>query len=254
MLLIDRRETDPFFNLAAEEYVLKSFSEEVFMLWTSDASVVVGKHQVAAAEANLPYTWKASIPVIRRISGGGTVYHDPGNLNFSIVAGGEKEKLVDYARYTRGVIRGLAGLSVDAALQGKSSLFTGGLKFSGNAAHVYKNRVLHHGTLLFNTDLQQLRKCIRPDHRHYHDRSVRSVDSRITNLIDHLPKGMDMTAFREHTRHQGLSLHQGRQGSHWQAGRGKICKARMEFRVFARVQPRQNHRNKQFTGQGVVGF
>jgi lipoate---protein ligase len=198
MLLIDRRETDPFFNLAAEEYVLKSFSEEVFMLWTSDASVVVGKHQVAAAEANLPYTWKASIPVIRRISGGGTVYHDPGNLNFSIVAGGEKEKLVDYARYTRGVIRGLAGLSVDAALQGKSSLFTGGLKFSGNAAHVYKNRVLHHGTLLFNTDLQQLRKCIRPDHRHYHDRSVRSVDSRITNLIDHLPKGMDMTAFREH--------------------------------------------------------
>ena len=198
MLLIDRKETDPFFNLAAEEYVLKSFSEDVFMLWTSDASVVVGKHQAAAAEANLPYTWKANIPVIRRISGGGTVYHDRGNLNFSIVAGGEKEKLVDYARHTSGVIRGLAGLSVEAVLEGKNSLFTAGLKFSGNAAHVYKNRVLHHGTLLFDTDLQQLRKCIRPDHRHYHGRALRSVDSRITNLIDHLPAGMDMKTFREH--------------------------------------------------------
>ncbi len=197
MILINRTETDPYFNIAAEEYVLKAFEEDVFMLWINSASVITGKHQVAIAEADIMHTYRNKIPVIRRISGGGTVYHDEGNLNYSLVVNGDKGKLVDYEKYAGTVIRALDHLSVKASLKKKSSLFTAGKKFSGNAEHVFRNRVLHHGTLLFNTDPELLRKCIRPAHTGYLDKSVRSADSETTNLIDHLPEDYNMQDFRE---------------------------------------------------------
>lgn len=196
MILIDRTETDPYFNIAAEEYVLKTFDDDVFMLWVNSPSVIVGKHQLATAEADIIYTWKNNIPVIRRISGGGTVYHDEGNLNYSLVVNGKKGNLVDYKRYSSTVIRALKSLSLTATLEGKSNLVVDGLKFSGNAEHVYRNRVLHHGTLLFDSDLLSLRKCIRPQHHGYVDRSIKSIDSKITNLKDHLPEGTRMQDFR----------------------------------------------------------
>jgi len=196
MILIDRTETDPFYNIAAEEYVLKAFDEDVFMLWVNRPSVIIGKHQVATAEADIIYTWKNNIPVIRRISGGGTVYHDTGNLNYTLVVNGKKGTLVDYKKYSSTVIRALKSLSLSAALEGKSSLVVDGLKFSGNAEHVYKNRVLHHGTLLFDSDLQTLRKCIRPQHPGYVDRSIRSNDSKISNLKVLLPDETGMQDFR----------------------------------------------------------
>lgn len=197
MILIDRTETEPFFNIAAEEYVLKTFDEDVFMLWKNSPSVIVGKHQVAAAEADLLHTSRHNIPVIRRISGGGTVYHDEGNLNYSLVSNGEKGKLVDYLKYAGTVIRALDKLSVKAVLEGKSSLYTSGKKFSGNAEHVFRSRVLHHGTLLFNTDPEELRKCIRPAHAGYDDKAIRSVDSQTTNLIEHLPNGTNLEGFKD---------------------------------------------------------
>jgi lipoate-protein ligase A len=196
MILINRSETDPFFNIAAEEYVLKSMNEDVFMLWVNDPSVIIGKHQVTTAEVDLLYTHEHGIPIIRRISGGGTVYHDQGNLNYSLVLNGEDGKLVDYERYAGTIIRALARHGIEASLLGKSSLATKGMKFSGNAEHVFKKRVLHHGTLLFNSKLEDLRKCIRPEHKNYNDKSVKSVDSKITNLSDHLPPNMQMEDFR----------------------------------------------------------
>jgi len=197
MILINRKETDPHFNIAAEEYVLKEMQEEVFMLWVNAPSVIIGKHQVAAAEADIIYTYRHKIPVIRRISGGGTVYHDEGNLNYSLISHGERGKLVDYEKYSGTVIRALARQSVNGRLEGKSNLVIGNKKFSGNAEHVYRNRVLHHGTLLFDTDLKLLRKCIRPDHRDYVDVSIRSNDSSITNLIEHLPEKFTIDNFRK---------------------------------------------------------
>ena len=122
MILIDRTETDPYFNIAAEEYVLKEFTEDVFMLWVNSPSVIIGKHQVATAEANIIYIYKNNIPLIRRISGGGTVYHDEGNLNYSLLVNGEKGKLVDYKKYSGSVIRALATQELTASLQGKSNL------------------------------------------------------------------------------------------------------------------------------------
>ena len=196
MILFNRTEPDPYLNIAAEEYVLKAFDEDVFMLWINSPSVIIGKHQVAAAEADMIYTHRNDIPLIRRISGGGTVYHDEGNLNYSLVSSGKKGKLVDYLKYAGTVIRTLDKLSVKAVLEGKSNLYTANKKFSGNAEHVFKNRVLHHGTLLFNTDLENLRKCICPAHAGYHDKAIRSVDSTTTNLIMHLPQGTSMEDFR----------------------------------------------------------
>ena len=191
MILIHRTDTDPYFNIAAEEYVLKHIDEDVFMLWTNTPSVIVGKHQVTVAEANITYTHRHNIPVIRRISGGGTVYHDEGNLNYSLVVRGEKGKLVDYHKYSSTIINALQRQGLNASLEGKSNLVVDGLKFSGNAEHVYRDRVLHHGTILFDSDLEQLRKCIRPLHDHYNDRSVRSKDSRIINLRELLPASTD---------------------------------------------------------------
>lgn len=196
MILINRTETDPFFNIAAEEYVLKHLEDDVFMLWVNRPSVIIGKHQVASAEADILFTWQNNIPVIRRISGGGTVYHDEGNLNYSLVSSGEHGKLVDYQKYAGTIIRALQKLSISASLQNKSSLFTSGKKFSGNAEHVFKNRVLHHGTLLFNSDMEMLRRCIRPAHKGYSDKSIRSVDSNTTNLIEHFPPGYSIESFR----------------------------------------------------------
>jgi lipoate-protein ligase A len=197
MILINRTENDPFYNIAAEEYMLKNVDEDVFMLWINSPSVIIGKHQVAAAEADIMYTYRNNIPVIRRISGGGTVYHDEGNLNYSLITTGKEGSLVDYEKYAGTVIRALGTLGIDAYLKNKSSLFTGGKKFSGNAEHVYRNRVLHHGTLLFNTDIDQLRNCIRPSHEGYNDNSVRSVDSKTVNLGSLLPKAFTLDKLRE---------------------------------------------------------
>jgi len=197
MILINRTETDPYFNIAAEEYVLKEMDEDVFMLWTNLPSVIIGKHQVAAAEANIIYTHDHNIPVIRRISGGGTVYHDEGNLNYSLIHHGERGRLIDYKKYSGTVIRALAKLSIKAYLQGKSNLAIDGLKFSGNAEHVFRNKVLHHGTLLYNTDLKILRECIRPGHFDYLDRAIRSSDSKIANLNQHLPEDFSLQDFRD---------------------------------------------------------
>ena len=197
MILIDRTETDPYFNIAAEEYVLKEFAEDVFMLWVSSPSVIIGKHQVAAAEADMIYTYKKNIPLIRRISGGGTVYHDEGNLNYSLVVNGEKGKLVDYKKYSGSVIRALATQQLIASLQGKTNLAINGLKFSGSAEHVFRNRVLHHGTILFSSNLERLRKCIRPAHSNYSDKAIRSAESSIANITDHLPEKMNLDKFRK---------------------------------------------------------
>jgi lipoate-protein ligase A len=196
MIFIDRTQTDPFFNIAAEEYALKNYNEDIFMLWINKPAVIIGKHQVAAAEANIFYTYEKGIPVIRRITGGGTVYHDEGNLNYSLIKRGKQGQLVDYEKYAGTVIRALARYDLRAELSGKSSLVIDGKKFSGNAEHIFKDRVLHHGTLLFNTNLDELRRCIRPEHNGYDDKAIKSVDSHIVNLSQLLPEGFEMKDFK----------------------------------------------------------
>jgi lipoate-protein ligase A len=183
MLCLDLISTDPYFNLAVDEYLLKNSIEDFLILGINQRSVIIGKHQVAHRETDTRFVTEQKIPVIRRISGGGTVFHDPGNLNFSFILKSQHGKQVDFRKYTLPVISFLSSVGVDAIFEGKNDLKVNGLKISGNAEHVYHDRVLHHGTLLFDADLDLLKGSIRKDTYKYHSRAVASNPSSVINLF-----------------------------------------------------------------------
>lgn len=197
MHCINLETNDPYFNLALEELLLKSGKEEYFILYMNSPSVIIGKHQSGHIEVNTKFITKNQIPVIRRISGGGTVYHDPGNLNFSFIRQCESGKQVDFRKYTRPVIDFLKQMGVDAKFEGKNDLKVNGLKISGNSEHIHGNRVLHHGTILFNTRLDMLQNCIRKEKSCYSSRAVTSNPSSVGNLIEKLNCFDEMTGFKE---------------------------------------------------------
>lgn len=196
MLCIDLKTNDPFFNLAAEECLLKKDSGEYLILYINRSSVVIGKHQIAHREADTEYITKNDIPVIRRISGGGAVYHDPGNLNFSFIIQSSGGKQVDFRKYLLPVMDFLDSLGVKASFEGKNDLKVNGLKVSGNAEHVFHNRVLHHGTLLFDTDLNVLKGALRKDTSHYSTRAIESNPSPVMNLKDTCTRVGDTAEFK----------------------------------------------------------
>ena len=197
MLLIQRHQTNPYFNIAAEEYVLKHFSEDVFMLWQNEPSVIIGKHQNTLAEINHQYIEQNNIPVVRRISGGGAVFHDLGNLNFTFIKTIHGEDLVDFKRFIDPIISVLKELGIDARQEGHNDIRINGLKCSGNAEHVFKNRVLHHGTILFSSDLETLGIALHSDEDRFTGRAVKSRRSPVTNIISHLPVKISLNEFIE---------------------------------------------------------
>lgn len=196
MLCINLQKNDPYFNLAIEELLLTASKEEYLLLYVNSPSVIIGKHQTGHREVNTRYITENHIPVIRRISGGGTVYHDYGNLNFSFIKQCEDGKQVDFRKYTEPVIGFLRTLGIEATFEGKNDLRVNGLKISGNAEHIHGTRILHHGTLLFNASLNILRSCIRTDTSHYSSRAVSSNPSSVANLEDKLGCFEDISEFR----------------------------------------------------------
>jgi lipoate-protein ligase A len=198
MLCIIRHETDPYFNLAAEEYVLKYFKQDCFMLWRNEPAIIVGKHQNTLAEINAEFVKENQIRVVRRLSGGGAVFHDLGNLNFTFIASGEHHQLVDFRKFTFPILEVLEKLGIEAKFEGRNDLTIGGRKFSGNAEHVYKSRVLHHGTLLFSAEMADLSGALNVDPDKFTDKAVKSVRSRVTNISEHLQSPMTVLEFRDH--------------------------------------------------------
>jgi lipoate-protein ligase A len=196
MLCINDHHTDPCFNLAAEEYVLKNFSDNCFMLWRNGPSVIVGRHQNTLAEINVDYVKQNHIKVVRRLSGGGAVFHDLGNLNFTFIENAKNDRLIDFQKYTQPVITVLQSLEVDARFEGRNDLVIDGKKFSGNAEHVFRNRVLHHGTLLFASELTDLSGALNANPAKFTDKAIKSVRSRVTNISNHLKKPLDLEQFR----------------------------------------------------------
>ncbi len=197
MLYIKRTDTNPYFNIAAEEYVLKNFSEDCFMLWRNEASVIVGKHQNSLAEINLDFIEINNIPVVRRISGGGAVFHDLGNLNFTFIKNAIPEKLVDFRKYTDPIIAALASMGINAHFGSRNELSINGKKISGNAEHVYHNRVLHHGTLLFETKLNMLSEALNADQSKFEDKAVKSIRSQVSNISEYLSKPISIMKFEK---------------------------------------------------------
>ena len=200
MLCIIRPETDPYFNLAAEEYAMDRFDRDVFMLWRNAPAIIVGRHQNTLAEINPDYVRERNLPVVRRLSGGGAVFHDLGNLNFTFIAGGADAHRteVDFRRFTQPIIEALQQLGVDARFEGRNDLTIDGRKFSGNAEYVHRGRILHHGTLLFSARMADVAAALRPDPAKFADKAVKSVRSRVTNISEHLPRPMTVAAFRDY--------------------------------------------------------
>jgi len=165
------------------------------MLWQSDKTIVVGKHQNVLAEINYPFVRENDITVARRISGGGTVYHDMGNVNFAFIKNVKSPAEISFKMFTEPVVEALAKMGIKATTSGRNDLLIKGLKISGNAEHVFKNRVLHHGTLLFNSDLENLGKAIKVVPGKFESKAVQSNRSKVTNISDFLQSEMETEDF-----------------------------------------------------------
>jgi len=197
MLIVQQPSTDPYFNIATEEYLLNSLTDDFFILYLNQPSIIVGKHQNTSAEINHDFVKQRSLKVVRRLSGGGTVYHDLGNLNYTFIANGSEGNLVDFKKHTRPILEVLNTLGVDAIIGGKNDIRVGSKKVSGNAEHVYKNRVLHHGTLLFSSNLDDLNEAIRVDAGSYSDKAVKSIRSQVANISEYLKGEITIEGFVE---------------------------------------------------------
>lgn len=158
MWCIDNRCTDIYFNLAAEEYLLKQKRDNFFMLWQSAPSVVIGKHQCVDAEVDEEYIRRRGIALARRFSGGGAVYHDEGNINLSFI---ETVERPDFDYYLQLTLDFLEQLGISAYSDERMGIYVDGCKVSGSAQCIHKDRVMYHCTLLFDTDLEVLKAALR---------------------------------------------------------------------------------------------
>ena len=197
MLALIDKHTDPYWNLAAEEYLLERFDCPVFRLWRNAPAVIVGRNQNALAEINCDYAASHGIAVVRRLSGGGAVYHDLGNVNYTFLdACNRNESSADmFRRFTAPVIAALGKLGVEARLEGRNDLTIDGSKFSGNAIYVSGGRMMHHGTMLFDTSLEEMGAVLSTDTSKFSGRAVASRRSRVTNILPHLARPVTAEEF-----------------------------------------------------------
>jgi len=177
---------DVYFNLALEQYLFDGPAEtyDIFMLWQNENAVVIGKNQDAEAEINRAFTDKNGVNVARRMSGGGAVYHDMGNLNFSFIVKAAGD--AGMRRFCQPIIDTLAQFGVAAELEGRNDIAIDGRKFSGNAQYVSNGKILHHGTILFDSNLDNAHAALNPGELKFADKRVKSVRARITNVREHL--------------------------------------------------------------------
>lgn len=186
MQIIYNDSHDQYFNLAAEEYLLENSDDDISMLWRNDRTVVVGKNQNTWAEVSTPFVRENSIGVVRRMTGGGAVFHDLGNVNFTFICayGGGG---IDFSRFASPIIRYLGTLGIDASLGGRNDILADGRKISGNAQCVYRRsdgseRLMHHGTLLYSADLSEMSGALNVNREKLVTKGIESVKSRVANI------------------------------------------------------------------------
>lgn len=198
MIYIENSSTNPFFNLACEEYCLKTLDleDDIVMLWRDDNSIIVGKHQNTIEEINGRYVAENNIRVARRITGGGAVYHDLGNLNYTFIVRIDRADMLDMKKYGLSVVKALAKMGITAELSGRNDITIDGRKFSGTAQAVHKNRLLYHGTLLFDSNMEVLSKALNVKLDKIESKGVKSVRSRVTNIKEHLREDYGIMEFK----------------------------------------------------------
>jgi lipoate---protein ligase len=198
MLFVDNQEiTDPRLNLAIEEHLLRNvqIADPLLLFYINAPSVIIGRNQNSIEEIDPDFVRENDIHVVRRLSGGGAVYHDLGNLNFSFITHG-KADLHNFSKFTQPVIEALASLGVTAVLQGKSDIFVDGKKVSGNAQYASGGRMFSHGTILFNTNLKNMLQAINPRQIKIESKAVQSIRSFVTNIRDYLSEDIGIMGLR----------------------------------------------------------
>lgn len=198
MLFINHNNTNPYYNHAAEQYVLQNFDDECFMLWRNNPCILIGKNQNALAEINMDYIKEKNITVVRRLTGGGAVFNDLGNINFTFIAKNTEDVASNFRKFTAPLLKALQSLGVNAEFSGRNDLVIAGKKFSGNAQYYHKNKVLHHGTLLFSSSMSDLSKALKVNPLKLKDKGVKSVASRVTNISEHLKTHMTVLEFKDY--------------------------------------------------------
>ena len=204
---LDLTTTDPAFNLAAEQFVFDELPRDrmYFMLWQNHNAIIIGKHQNTHAEINEAFVRERDIRVVRRLSGGGAVYHDLGNLNFTFIADAGDMDRLNMRLFCEPVVRALAAIGITAQINGRNDMTIAGKKFSGNSQYVKNGRVMHHGTILFDSDLEVVGQALQVDPEKIRAKGIQSVRSRVTNVSEHLPSPIPLAQFRKHLLEQILA-------------------------------------------------
>ena len=201
--------TDPHFNLALEQYIFDfsgpaSFNEHsdeltrgynYFMLWRNSNSVIVGKNQNTIAEIDSVFVKSNNISVVRRLSGGGAVYHDLGNLNFTFITDADKKNTIDFSSFCKLIQKALFSFGVPAEISGRNDLTVEGKKVSGNAQYIKKGRLMHHGTLLYDCDLDMLSGALNVKDDKLQSKGIKSVRSRVANIRPFMKEDMPVEVF-----------------------------------------------------------
>lgn len=199
MLFIDNKGiTDPRINLAIEEYALKNLdiNDTYLLFYINEPSIIIGKNQNTIEEINTDYVEKHGIHVVRRLSGGGAVYHDLGNLNFSFITKDDGESFHNFRKFTEPVIAALKRLGVNAELSGRNDILAGGRKISGNAQFSTKGRMFSHGTLLFNSEMEHVVSALKVKKDKIESKGIKSIRSRVTNISEFLTEKITIQEFR----------------------------------------------------------
>ncbi|HHV5958267.1 TPA: lipoate--protein ligase [Streptococcus agalactiae] len=197
MKYIVNTSNDPAYNVALEAYAFQKLTDidEIFILWINEPAIIIGRHQNTIQEINKEFIDKNGIHVVRRLSGGGAVYHDLNNLNYTIISNNTQEGAFDFQTFSKPVIDTLAKLGVKAEFTGRNDLEINGQKFAGNAQAYYKGRMMHHGCLLFDVDMSVLGQALKVSKDKIESKGIKSVRARVTNIVDHLSDKITVQEF-----------------------------------------------------------
>ena len=192
--------TDPMINLALEEYVLQNFGlDDSFLLfYINEPSIIIGKNQNTIEEINTDYVEENNIKVVRRLSGGGAVYHDLGNLNYSFITKDDGDSFHNFAKFTEPVVKALNELGVPAVLEGRNDILVEGRKISGNAQFATKGRMFSHGTLMFDSEIEHVVAALNVNKEKIESKGIKSIRSRVANISEYLKEEMTMEQFKKH--------------------------------------------------------